>query len=218
MATPKKPRNSRPEVPVVRREPAARKRLDPALEAFARGESDRLPRRPREPQEPRLHDPRISALVPGVANRDARIVADARIVELERLLAGTEPGARGEAFARKLAEAEALGLHRGRSLTAFEALTNHVLGLDDAEVPALLEAGRPSLGLGDHKLSEAGVAALMRSEAALREMGFDGGGRIRRDEKGREHLVLDVAVKHAPEALEAVGRRMSTLARDKRGV
>lgn len=218
MATPKKPRNSRPEVPVVRREPAARKRLDPALEAFARGESDRLPRRPRLPQEPRLHDPRISALIPGVANRDARVAADARIGELERLLRDTSPGARGQAIADKLAEAEALGLHRGRSLTAFDALTTHVLGLEDGEVESLLEAGRPALGLGEHKLSEAGVAALLRSEAALREMGFEGFGRIRRDEKGREHLVLDVAVKHAPESLEAIGRRMSTLARDKRGV
>lgn len=207
-----KPRRAaeKPGVPVVRRKAEERKRLPPEMEAFARGEADRLPRRPREPTEPRLRDPRPSPLVPGVATRDARIVADARIEELTRLLAAET---RDDAtIAGRLAEARALGVHRGRSLTGFDALTLDVLGLERAEVGRLLALAPET----PSAFSEAGIASALRAEAALLENGYRGRVSLHRDASGREHVVLDVPVKHAAEALEAVGERMRPLARDRR--
>lgn len=213
MASPKSKRGARPEVPVVRREPASRKRLPPELEAFARSEDMRLPRRP-PAQTPRLNDPRTTALVPGVANRDARLVCDARVSELEKLLES-----RSTSDATKLehamAEAVALGVWRGRSVTAFEAFAVHVLRMGEDEAKAIAERGRVALAWPHGRASDACVAVWMRTEAALRESGFEGRASIRVDDKGREHVVVDVPLKHAPEGLDGIGRRMSSLVRDK---
>jgi len=215
MSTPRKTRDPKPAVPVVRREPESRKRLPPELEAFARSEGMRLPRAPKPAPAPKLNDPRDSGLIPGVGNRDARLVADARIAELTKLIEARTTGD-DDALARGLAEIVALGLWRGRSITAFDAFAEHVLGLDPAEAAALAERGRVALGLPEGRANEALIAMTMRTEAALRELGFGGRVSMSRDAQGRDHVVIDVPVASAPETLEAIGRRMAPLARDKR--
>lgn len=217
MASPRSKRNARPEVPVVRREPAERRRLSPELEAFARSEDTRLPRKTR-PTEPRLRDPRTTGLVPGVANRDARAVCDARVTELERLLEKRTAGENVDAeLGRCLAEAVATAVWRGRSVTGFEPFAVHVLRMTEDDATALAEAGRAALGWPEGRASEALVAIWFRTEAALREAGFPGRGSRRIDDKGREHFVLDLELRHAPESLEAIARRMTPLVRDKLG-
>jgi len=85
MAKARSKREKKPEVPtVVRRAPADRKRLPPELEEFARSDEKRLPP-PR--RRPRLRDPRAAALIPGVANRDARLVFDQHLEQTRALLA-----------------------------------------------------------------------------------------------------------------------------------
>lgn len=216
MSTPRSKR-SRPEVPVVRREPAERKRLPPELEAFARSEDTRLPRKSR-PVEPKLRDPRTTGLVPGVANRDARAVCDARVADVERLMARREAGENvDDALALELAEAVAMGVWRGRSVTSFDSFAVHVLRMTEEEASALAEKGRAALGWPEGRAPEALLAVWYRTEAALRESGFPGRASRKLDEKGREHLVIDVELRHAPESLEEIGRRMGPLVRDKRG-
>lgn len=201
----------------MRREPAERKRLPPELEAFARSEDTRLPRKSR-PTEPKLRDPRTTGLVPGVANRDARAVCDARVTDLERLLARRAEGENvDEALGRELAEAVAMGVWRGRSVTSFDSFAVHVLRMTEEEATALAERGRLALGWPEGRATEALLAVWFRTEAALREAGFPGRASRRVDEKGREHLVVDVELRHAPESLEEIGRRMGPLVRDKRG-
>lgn len=215
MSTPRKKRAEKPAIPVVRREPESRKRLPPELEAFARSEGMRLPRANR-PTEPKLHDPRDSGLIPGVGNRDARLVADSRITELTKLVGSRQEAGQEDALAAALAEAVAIGLWRGRSVTAFDAFAEHVLGLEPSDAAALAERGRLALGLAEGLANEALVAIFFRTEAALRERGFGGRAGISREAPGRDQIVIRLPVTSAPEALEAVGRRMAPLARDKR--
>ncbi len=217
MASPRNKRTARPEVPVVRREPADRKRLPPELEAFARSEEMRLPRKPRA-SEPRLRDPRATFLVPGVANRDARGVCDARVAELEKLLGRREKGEDvTDELATALAEAVSMAVWRGRSVTSFESFAVHVLGMTEDQATELAERGRLARGWPEGRASDALVAVWFRTEAALREAGFAGKASHRIDAKGKEHLIVDVELRHAPEGLEAVGRRMNSLVRDKLG-
>ena len=105
----------------------------------------RLPRVSR-PAEPKLNDPRDSGLVPGVGNRDARMVADARITDLTKLVESRAEPASLDALERGLAEVVALGLWRGRSVTAFDAFAEHILGLPPEDALAMAERGRVALG------------------------------------------------------------------------
>lgn len=172
MATPRNKRRESPTVPVVRREPASRKKLPPELEAFARSEDMRLPRKPHVPT-PRLSDPRTSALVPGVANRDARLVCDSRITELERLLNARDTSTDTAGLDRALAEAVALGVWRGRSVTSFDSFAVHVLRIGEDEAKTMAERGRIALSFPHGRASDACVAVWFRTEAALRENGLD---------------------------------------------
>src|SRR5262249_52316042 len=79
MSPPKRPESR----PIVRGRPASdRKRLAPEFEALVRGDKDWRRQAPRKPST-KLRDPRVQALVPGVANRDARTVFDARVAALK---------------------------------------------------------------------------------------------------------------------------------------
>jgi hypothetical protein len=197
MPKPRKPDDSAERLgpmKVVRRAAAERKRLPPELEAFAASD-ERVLRTERT--TPKLDDPRTVYLIPGVANRHARLVYDRRLEALRAALddarsAGADPQAapdtpapgaqpsrapalEGDARRRLgalLSEALRLGWWRGKSLTGFDALVDGVLGLPVDEAEALARAangGRLPERLHDHA-----VAMVLRAEAGLAEAGVTG--------------------------------------------
>jgi len=201
---------------VVRRPRGERKGLEPEFEALAAGEVDRLGGPARRP---RLTDPRPQYLVPGVANRDARAVFDHRVRVLETLAGAhrEDPDDRGRRsrLGVGLAEAAALGLWRGRSLTSFDALAEQLL-----EIPADAARGlaREAAGHDDlHPFSEETVAIWMRAEAALLEQG-EGEARIRarRDPDGTERLSLDAESVAFAATVSTMAGRLRPLAREVR--
>jgi hypothetical protein len=194
---------------VVRRSAGDRRQIPPEVEALASGRIDRLPEKARRP---RLKDPRAIALVPGVANRDARSLFEARVQELRAAL---EAGEAGDALAHGLAEAIQLGLWRGRSVTGFDAFAEQVLDMAAPEARALAERGALAMGVPCERASDEAVAVWMRCEVCLRDAGIPGRVRLR-CEGGAESLMLDIDVTRAPEALDAIGHRMGPLARDRR--
>jgi len=202
-------------VQVVRRAPEERKRLPPDLEAFARSEETKL--RTNRPRTPKLKDPRAVALMPGVANRDARALADARLDVLAGLLDRRREGEDvREELEIGLAEAILLGLWRGRSLTGFDAMVENILGLPLEEAEVLARKGAERLGLPLALRSESLIAVWVRSECALLEFGLPGRVGLRVDADRHEHLILDLPIRRAPEAIQEIGRRMSPLVHDKR--
>jgi hypothetical protein len=196
---------------VVRRAPEDRRRLPPEVEDLAAGRIDRLPHKARRP---RLKDPRTIALIPGVANRDARALFETRVRELQAALeAGTpEEGT----VARGLAEAVRLGLWRGRSVTSLDAFAEDVLGMPVAEARRLAQEGARDMGVPCERATDEAVAAWIRCETALREAGVPGRVHVGPFGDG-EALRIELDVSRAPEALDAIGHRMGPLARDRRG-
>jgi hypothetical protein len=198
---PKKPPPGPPRI--VRRPPGDRKRLDPQYEGIASGRDEWIRSGPRSP---RLRDPRTIALIPGVANRDARAVFERRRDALRAAIESKdEAGLR-----RGLVDAVRLGIWRGGSLTGFDAFVENVLGLNPDEARKTAKSG---VGEGEaplDPLTEEGVAMWIRAEAALAEAEVD--GRVEVVVKGRrEELVVRVLVNHAGLALAAVGRKASVV-------
>jgi hypothetical protein len=203
MATRRK--KEREEVPVVRRGDGPRRRLAPDLEALARGDADFVRSRP---PRPRLQDPRPVALVPGVANRDARLVFEARVEAMQALREDDV------ALGPLLAECLWLGLWRGRSVTGFDALVEEMLELPADHARGLAEVACRAVNLPPEPLSEELVAVWMRAEAALLELGE---GRVFVHPVDGDTLGLRLSVGSASTALEAIGRKMAPLASDRRG-
>ena len=172
------------------------------LEAFAGGDDDAIWRR--TPKR-RLNDPRPVVLVPGVANRDARLVYDARERRLRAAIAaGDRP-----ALEVGLAEAARLQVWRGHSLVNWEVFAENVLGLEAADALAARRAGAKTVG-SDEAADEELVATWMRAEAGLIEAcGPEAAVHLVGD-----HLVIAVPVADAPTALSAMGRRATPLAKD----
>lgn len=204
----------RPEVPteVVRRPASERKRLPPELEAFARSDEKRLRGKPRSP---RLNDPRDVALVPGVANRDARQVFEARIEALGDAAKDRESPEGRARLARLLAEAYFLGLWRGRSITGFDVMVDALLEIPADEARQLAEAGADALDLELDQATEEAVAIWFRADAALLEAGQEARISPYVNEEGEECLRIDVTVARGPDALHAIGRRLTPLVRDR---
>lgn len=160
---PRRTRQQPPQPPVHVRSrgddsPRGMRELPDDFNALAQGERPR-----RAPPKPQLRDDRAEALVPAVANRDARAVCDARI---ERMVAARDEGDL-EALGRDLAEAFRLGLWRGRNLMGFDALIEDVLGLRVAEGRRLAEEGAKALGTRLARADDRIVATWFRAEAAL---------------------------------------------------
>lgn len=188
---------------MVRRRPEdARRRLPADLEAFAAGDDDALWRR--EQRGGKLNDPRPVALVPGVANRDARAVYEARV---RRMSAALERSDR-DSLAEELAEAVRLRLWRAYNVVGFDAMAEAVLGMPADEARSLAHAGAVRLGFPCEPGEEPEIAMWMRAESGLLE---GGGGIVRR--RG-ETFVLEVAIDDAATALAAVGRRAAPLAKE----
>lgn len=209
MSGPRKKREAPRAERVVRRPPTERKRLPPDLEAFAKSDSLRF-RPEREPERTRLRDPRTTALVPGVANRDARKLADARIEALIALIATAST----EEVENELAHAVRLGLWRGRSLTGFDALVENVLGLTLEDAKARAARGAARLGMPDGTATEEAVAVAWRTEIALLEADLPGRVRIVKTKAG-DTIELSLPVERAPESLGVIAERMVPLVRDR---
>lgn len=207
MAT-KKRRDRVAPVPVTRRGPGAeRKGLSPELEEFARSDDEKL--RIRTARRPRLKDPRANALVPGVANRDARAILDARTERLARW--AKEAKGNDERLDRGLAELVFCRAWRGRSLTAFEAYAEDFLGIPAAEAIAAAERGAAALGVPCEPLNDEAIAVWMRAEAGALEVGAP----LRVRPGPGDTLHFEVEVPSAPMALHAAGRRMTPLVQDR---
>ncbi|HJL18744.1 MAG TPA: hypothetical protein RMH99_23990 [Sandaracinaceae bacterium LLY-WYZ-13_1] len=187
---------------VLRRRAEQRERLPEDIEAFASGDDDALWRRP---ARRRLRDPRPVQLVPGVANRDARAVCEARERRLREALEARDD----DRLAVELAEAACLRVWRGRSIVAWDAFVENVLGMDRAEAERLAARGAERVGSAEPASDEV-VATWMRAEAgALEGCGPDVAVRLR-----GERLVIDLPVAEAPAALSQIGRRATPLARE----
>ncbi len=198
MATRKKGPPKRPPPPGVRRGGGPRKRLPEDLEEFARSDERRL--RPRRKRQPRLKDPRgAGVLVPGVANRDARRLYEARSEALRR--------ATGEEREELLAEAQLLQVWRGFAITSFEAFVEDALGFVLEEARAQAERGARRLGVPLAPLADDRVALWMRVEVGL----LDAGGRVTCQ---GEELRIHVPFARALRGLDEVGRRIYPLVRD----
>jgi len=208
MASSRSKRAKKPDVPtVVRRAPGDRKRLPPELEEFARSDEKRLPP-PR--RRPRLHDPRAAALIPGVANRDARLVFDYQLERTREWLADEESTAQAD---EALAVLWLARLWRGRSLTSFAATSVEFLELSAEEAKQRAERGAEAMGLRLDPLSEEATAIWVRALAALIDAELP--ARIRPSADGQS-LVFELEVDSAPEALLEMGRRMNSLVEDRR--
>jgi len=195
-------RKQKPEPPkVVRRAVGTRKPLPEALEAFARGDDDALWRRSRST---RIDDPRpvASARVPGVANRDARLVYDARVKRLRAAMEAGDERALGEA----LADAVRLRLWRAGAIVGFDAFTEAVLGVGAARARALAADGAAAIGEPCEPGDERVIALWIRLEAGVLEGSAEGRVSLR---GGR--FVLEVPVGAAALALSGVGRRATPM-------
>ena len=187
---------------MVRRPPAERKKLTPDLEAFARGES-KSPRG-RERKEPRIFDPRAVYLVPGVANRHARIVYDA---SHEAIKVALEQHAAGDssALSEALVDALQLKVWRGRSFTSFAAFAEDALGLSEDE--ALKIAGASERV--SEAYSEMVTALVFRMRAAALES--DTKATIALSNDGTR-IMIDVSIQELPQLMGAAGRLLGPMA------
>jgi len=146
-------------------------------------------------------------LIPGVANRDARVVYEARE---RRLRAAMKAGDR-DALALELAEARRLRIWRGHSIVGFEVFAENVLGIPPAEVEALV-ARATELGASAEVPSDDTVATWLRAEAGLLEASRDAVVHLR-GSGDDARLILEIPVSDSASALAAAGRRAAPLAR-----
>ena len=190
---------------MFRRDDRPKKRLPEDLEDLARGDADRV--RP-PPRRPRIQDERPIALVPGVANRDARAVFDARLVRLEQDRAGYPDDADArDRLAEGLREAAELRLWRGRSLTGFDALAEQLLSLPSSEAREI--SGPP------RDLTDEAIAIWIRAEAALLSVRIEARVRIVVDGT-TERLSIELGVNDAPEGSRALAQGLGPLRADLR--
>ncbi len=208
MSKPKDHGRDRPTPPVVRRARDERKRLPAELEAFAAGDDDALWRRARS--RDRMDDPRpvAASLVPGVANRDARAVFDARI---KRLRAAVTAGD-DESLRDGLADAVRLGLWRANAIVGFDVMAEAVLGVPSDRARALAKEGAAVQGEECQPADEATVALWMRAEAGLLEASPDARVWLRRGT-----LRLEIAFDRAADGLSGVGRRAAPMSKIPQG-
>lgn len=200
----KKGKRGEPSAPrVVRRSAKDRKQMPKDLEAFASGDDDALWRRP---ASRKLNDPRPVVLIPGVANRDARTVYEARLKRSETAKAEDDRAT----LAVELAEAARLRIWRGHSVVGWEVYAENVLALTPEEAVALRDEGAAVVGSAEPASDEL-VAAWVRAEAGLIEAcGFGAAVRL-----VGEEFVVRVPTAQASEALASMGRRSAPLARDR---
>jgi hypothetical protein len=155
-----------------------------------------------------LRDDRVEALVPAVANRDARAVCDARI---ERLVAARD-GSDRDLLGRELAAAFRMGLWRAGNLTTFDALLEDVLGLRVSEGRRLAEAGARALGTPLVRADDRVIATWFRIEAGLLANASTWRVELMSD-GGEERFVISLAADRADLWLAEVGKRVVALSK-----
>src|SRR5689334_17828646 len=99
---------------------------------------------------PRLRDPRATALIPGIANRDARGAFERRRDALLASIAKADT----DAVRRALYEAVRLAIWRGGAVTGFDAFAENVLGLGVEEARDHAEAAATAAGQPLDQLSD----------------------------------------------------------------
>ncbi len=189
----------------VKRRPAGspKKGLAPEFEGLASGEEKR-PRFQRK-FKPRLKDPRVQALVPGVANRDARMVFAKRVEAFN--------AAEGDLRAELMAEAMMLRLWRCRSVMSLAAFADDVLGIAPEEAQELGAKGAEILGVSTKPWTDPAVACWLRAEAALVDGELE--ARVRPLPGTNEQIAVHLDALKGPEILHAIGRRMTPLVKDR---
>lgn len=199
---------------MVKRPAEERKKLPPELEAFARSGEEKLRiRRPRVDQG-KLKDPREGFTIPGVANRDARSVYDARVEGMRALWNGgnAEPAAL-EQLGEDLLDARRLRLWRARRVTGFDVFAEDVVSLPSERARELSEAAAQRLGLSAEALDDRTVALWLRTEAGLYE--GDPQARVRlRGEGAARRFEFSLTLTSASVALAGAGARHAPLARE----
>jgi hypothetical protein len=197
----------------VKRPADQRRKLPPELEAFARGDDEKL--RIRRPRVDRglIHDPREGYTIAGVANRDSRAVYDVRSTAMRDLW---DDGAADEEALETLGQlfhdALRLELWHARRLTSFAAFAEEVVGVPVDRAEALAEAAAERTGQPVTPLTEVAIALWLRTEAGLYEGSEAARCRIRSGTHGWE-LMLTVGLDDASTALAGVGARHLPLAR-----
>ncbi|MFK7987045.1 MAG: hypothetical protein AB8I08_13555 [Sandaracinaceae bacterium] len=186
----------------MRRKREDRRKLPADLEAFAAGDDDAIWRRP---GKRRINDPRPVLLVPGVANRDARAVCDAR----EKRARAARDAGDDASLAIELAEAARLRVWRGLSVVGWDVWVEEVLELSPERAASLLAEGAKTVG-SHEPAPETLVALWMRAEAGLIEgVGWQGSVRLVDGE-----LRFALPVENAALALSGMGRRATPLAKE----
>ena len=214
---PRKPRSERPK-PVVRRSGSGgRRQLSPEVEALARGETDRLSTRRRRPK---LDDPRAVALVPGVANRDARLAGSSRLRRMQQLVEQWRGSAAGDEAHEEaerrlglmLAETVRLGLWRALAVASFDALVEELLDLPAEQARALARRAAERHGISLVRASEETIAVWLRTEASLLQLGCER-ARVRCVGEGEdEELHIALPLERAPVCLKEIGWKVAPLA------
>lgn len=188
---------------VVRGRPLDRKPLPKELEAFAAGEAKRPFERRREPH---IRDPRVTgALLPGVANRDARDFFTRRVDQLRAALAAYKdsPETGRTPLAAQLTSAKRLRLWRAGAVTSFDSLILDVLAWNMDEANALAAAS-------PERVRDTAVALLVRTELALYESGAQGSVELGENES----LVVTLRATDAPKAFSMMARKTRALETD----
>jgi hypothetical protein len=132
------------------------RRLPQDIADLAEGRVERLRRPPRE--RPAMEDHRLGFVLPGVRNRDARAVFDARVDALRAASARADRAGLGAG----LSDARRMMLWRARAVTDFAAFAESVVGLAPDEAERLSREGGPV-----DVLPEQVIALWMRLESAL---------------------------------------------------
>lgn len=191
----------------VRKRQGPRQHLAPEFEDLARGDADR-PRRT-VTRSPKLRDPRPVALIPGVSNREARQVYESFVIRLQSLLPAAAEQPLPATFWRTWEHFWHLRLWRARNWTNDAAFFEEQLQLPWS----LVEEHQPKTAKSGAAWSDEAVAIVLRAEAALLESGLRAEIGIQQVDK-RERMILDVQVEQAPEAFDAIARRLRPLMQD----
>lgn len=183
------------------------RKLPRDLDELARGTRDRL-RSPRGPRQ-RIEDTRVSGLIPGVANYQARLVYDARLSRLRQAHAAGSDAP----LAELLCEAVLLGIWRARSVTGFDAFVHDAAGIARPDARALAEQGAAQRGLVLERLPDVAVATWLRAEGALLQSCPDAAVEVHvRDGQLRFALRMPISPPaRVAETIAAIGRAVAGL-------
>ncbi|MEZ4255845.1 MAG: hypothetical protein R3A78_09055 [Polyangiales bacterium] len=154
------------------------------------------------------------ALLPGVANRDAREVAEAYVDRLRAELKASSGEGRTVVVGEQLLRVVQLGLWRGLNVTSFEAFVEQILEIPFAEARRWVGDAEKRLGVVADRLSDEAIAVWVRTEIAFLETEIQGKVSVMSTADEREVLCVEVMVDNASQVFAALGRKHAALAAD----